>query len=380
MGFGCWLLTVGFSMKKKVFISLSLGIVISFASLYFAFKNVPFDELSAYMSAIDGFWTTISVLIVVLCFVLRAIRWQVIVGSTRKIGFLQAFHPLMIGFMINCILPGRAGEVARPVILQKNEQVPFSTGLATVAAERIFDFMLLIVFFAFVLTTIEIDPDLEMTFGKFHLNRETLISVGTGMGKLSILLIAGIVMLTIEKSRRLIKKLIQMIPAIFFWTGSEAREKIKLKICTPLSGLVDHLSDGFELLKHPEKIGACIGLSSIIWGLSAFSYYTMSLGCPGVALSFLEISGVMIIVCFFIALPSVPGFWGLWEAGGIFALTLFGISTSHAAGYTLANHAVQMFPIILIGFGSAVATGINILKVSYGKETEVECPRVKADS
>ena len=77
----------------------------------------------------------------------------------------------------------------------------------------------------------------------------------------------------------------------------------------------------------------------------------------------------MIIICFFIALPSVPGFWGLWEVGGVFALALFGISTSDAAGYTLANHAVQMFPVILIGLGSAVATGVNILKVSYGKKS-----------
>jgi len=36
----------------------------------------------------------------------------------------------MIGFMINCILPGRVGEVARPIILKKKENVPFSTGLA----------------------------------------------------------------------------------------------------------------------------------------------------------------------------------------------------------------------------------------------------------
>jgi len=357
-----------FYMKKKVVISLSLGIVLSFAALYFSFKNVPFDELKSYMGAIDRFWAAISVLIVVLCFVLRAWRWQIIVGATRKIGFRQAFHPMMIGFMINCILPGRVGEVARPVILQKNERVPFSTGLATVAAERIFDFIFLIIFFALVLTTIEIDPDLDMVFGKFHLNRGTLISVGMGMGQLSIILIAGIVILTIEKSRRLVKKLIESIPAMLFWAGPAAGKKIKLKICTPLSGFVDHLSDGFELLKHPGKIGVCLGLSSLIWGLAAFSYYTMSLGCPGITLSFLEISGVMIIICFFIALPSVPGFWGLWEAGGIFALTLFGISTSHAAGYTLANHAVQMFPVILIGLGSAVATGINIMKVSYGKE------------
>ena len=109
-----------------------------------------------------------------------------------------------------------------------------------------------------MLATIEINPDLDMTFGKFHLNRGTLISVGAGMGKLSLVLIAGILTLTIEKSRQWVKKAIGIIPAMCFWTGPTARKKIRLKLCTPLSGLVDHLSDGFELLKHPWEMVMCL--------------------------------------------------------------------------------------------------------------------------
>jgi hypothetical protein len=73
----------------------------------------------------------------------------------------------------------------------------------------------------------------------------------------------------------------------------------------------------------------------------------------------------MVIICFFIALPSVPGFWGLWEAGGVFALSLLGISAKEAAGFTLASHAVQMIPVILVGFVSAVLTGVNIWRVAF---------------
>jgi len=90
----------------------------------------------------------------------------------------------------------------------------------------------------------------------------------------------------------------------------------------------------------------------------------MALGSPGVGLSFLELTAVMVIVCFFIALPSVPGFWGLWEAGGVFAMALFGVPAKEAAGFTLVNHAVQMFPVILVGLISAILTGVNVLQVS----------------
>jgi hypothetical protein len=93
----------------------------------------------------------------------------------------------------------------------------------------------------------------------------------------------------------------------------------------------------------------------------------MAQGCPGIELSFTEITAHMIIICFFIALPSVPGFWGIWEAGGVFALVLFGVSSKDAAGYTLANHAIQMFPVIIVGLVSAMVTSVNILQVSYEK-------------
>jgi hypothetical protein len=107
----------------------------------------------------------------------------------------------------------------------------------------------------------------------------------------------------------------------------------------------------------------------VIWGLAALSYYLVSLGCPGIELSFMEITAVMIIICFFIALPSVPGYWGIWEAGGVFALLLFGVSSKDAAGFTLANHAIQIFPVIFVGLISAMVTSVNIFQVSYKERT-----------
>jgi len=80
-----------------------------------------------------------------------------------------------------------------------------------------------------------------------------------------------------------------------------------------------------------------------------------------------EITSVMLIVCFFIALPSAPGFWGLWEAGGVFAMLLFGVSEKDAAGFTLANHAIQIIPVIIMGLISAFITGVDIRRVSYNR-------------
>ena len=354
-------------MKKSIIISLIIGIIISALAFYLAFRNVPIADLLVYIVSINYFWIFPAVLVVLTSFILRVFRWQIILESAGKVSFWQAFHPLMIGFMINCILPGRVGEVARPAVLNKKENIPFSTGLATVAAERVFDVSILIIFFAALLATVHIDPNLDIVFGKYHLNRETLVTAGGGTFKLLLLLIAGIIMVSFGKTRKAINSLIMSIPHLFFFAGPEFKAKIKKKGCLTLVSFVENFASGFALVRHPSKVCICIGLSVLIWGLAGFSYYLMAQGCPGIELSFTEIFAVMIIICFFIALPSVPGFWGIWEAGGVFALALFGVSSKDAAGYTLVNHAIQMFPVIIVGLVSAMVTSINILQVSYEK-------------
>jgi len=355
-------------MKKKLTLSLLLGASISAAALYFAFKNVPFNELIGYLAAIDYIWVVPTVAVALFTFVLRAIRWRIILGgSAAGIGFWQAFHPMMIGFMINCVLPGRAGEVARPIILSKKDKIPFSTGLATVAAERVFDIGLLIAFFAVVLANVRMDSDLMISYGEYRLNRDVLEMIAGGMLKLSLLLVAGIVLLSIEKVRQWIRTAILKIPSLLVGAEPVFQTRVRERVCFPLIRALENFAAGFRLIKHPLKIVMCLMLSFLVWYLTALSYYLLAKGCPGIHLTFLELSAVMIIVCFFIALPSVPGFWGLWEAGGVFALSIFGVPAKEAAGMTLVMHAVSVFPVIIVGLISAVITGINFWRITYEK-------------
>ena len=353
-------------MKKNTTLSLLIGVMISAAALYLAFRNVPFDDLMAYLAAVDPFWALASVALVLISFILRAYRWQIILGSSHRISFPNAYHPLMIGFMLNGILPGRVGELARPAVLRKQEGVAYTTGLATVAAERTFDVILLLLMLVAVLATVEIDPDIDLAFGSYHLNRETLMAIGAGMARIGLVLVAGIVLVSLEKTRQMIIAIVWFLPNLLFFGGPNAKETVRRRFCTPMVGIVDNIATGFEMVKQPGRLSLCLALSALIWGLAAVSYYTVALAVPGLSLSFGEISAVMIIICFFIALPSVPGFWGIWEAGGVFALTLFGVSSGEAAGYALTSHVIQMFPIILAGLVSALITGVNLRQVAGG--------------
>ena len=345
-------------------ISFIAGLAVSIAALYFAFRNVPIGDLYRYLASINYLWMLPALAMVMISFYLRAVRWQIILTSSRQIPIWRAFHPMMIGFMINCVLPGRLGEIARPVILQKKEAVPFTTGLATVAAERIFDICLLLFLFIVTVSAIQIDPNVDVAFGKYHLNRATLDAVFSGMLKLGVILIAGIVLITIARVREFIYGVIMHLPNLAFFVSRNSKDWIQLKLCRPMVKIIENIALGFALVRDPKKIILSLILSFFIWGLIAFSYYLFSLGSPGINLSFFELSVTMVIICFFISLPSVPGWWGLWEAAGAFAMSLFGVAAKEAVGFTLANHALQVFPVIIIGMASAMFLSVNIRQMS----------------
>jgi len=353
-------------MNKKIGISLLLGTAVSITTLYFAFRNVPVKELFEYLTTIDYIWIIPTVGAILLAFCLRAARWRFILASNYSVGFWQAFHPLMIGFMINCVLPGRVGEFARPLVLNRKEAVPVSTGLATVAVERIFDLIILLLLFLAVSSFVRIAPGFTVAFGGYQLDYGVLVTVFNGMLKIGFLMFIGLVLVTLGKTRELANRLILSVPELLFFASRSSRDWLKEKICRPAVGIIENIASGMALIKNPKRIIICLTYSLAVWFFTALSYYLFSIGCPQVNLTLSEMTAVMVIICFVIALPSVPGYWGLWEAGGVFAMLLFGVSESEAAGYTLANHAVQIVPVVLVGLVSAWISGVNIRQV-YGQ-------------
>jgi uncharacterized protein (TIRG00374 family) len=215
-----------------------------------------------------------------------------------------------------------------------------------------------------VLKVIQIDSETSVSFGGYQLNRGTLAGIASGMAKLSLIMVAGMISISIDTTREWIKRLIIKSPAVLFFLRKPMQAWVRKNISGRIVELVDNIASGFALVKSPAKLVGSLVLSVAIWVTAVLSYMVFAMGCPGVSLSFFEMTAVLVIICLFIALPSVPGYWGLWEAGGIFALTMFGVSNKEAAGFTLANHAIQTLPIIVIGACSALITGVNIWRAS----------------
>ena len=78
----------------------------------------------------------------------------------------------MISMMLNCLLPGRIGELARPMVLKKQENIPLATSLATLGVERLLDLLALLILLLPTLMTLAPDAGTVVNFGDHQLSRD----------------------------------------------------------------------------------------------------------------------------------------------------------------------------------------------------------------
>ena len=354
--------------NRKIILSLLVGIFFSGVAIYISFRNVPLIQLLDYVKAINFWWIIPATLIGLSTYLVRAIRWMIILKPIKKISFWHAFHPVVIAFTINCLLPGRVGELARPAILYKRDKVEFTKVLATVGVERIFDIITLLFIFIFIMSNIPIDPSLSLTFNGYQINQKTLLNIKLKTILAGIILLSIIFLFMLPATRLAICRFISWLPQLLFFTTSRYRQRMSERLYARSYTILDNLALGFEVLKNPFKIITCLGLSAGVWLLTFFSFYVFIFGCKGVNITFLQASASIIIMCFFIMLPSVPGYWGIWEVGGIYGLMIFGVPKTEAAGITLTYHFLAIIPLILVGILSAWVTGVNIMQAGLHME------------
>ena len=117
--------------------------------LWFFGRNLDWQEVSRSLRQADPWYLTAAVLIICLGYLLRAIRWKVLLEPITKSSLKELFATTTVGFAA-IFLIGRAGEIVRPMWLpMRDRRVRPSAALVTLGLERIFDLAALVCFFAF---------------------------------------------------------------------------------------------------------------------------------------------------------------------------------------------------------------------------------------
>ena len=346
-------------MTHRSLIWLCVGILFSAIGLYLAFRNVPLSALVAYARQFDYRWSLPAATALALAYLVRTVRWYWLLLPAGKSRMTSAYHSIVISMMINCLLPGRAGELARPLVLKKTDSIPMSSSLAALGVERLLDLWALLTLLLPIFMAIGTDQSTVVHFNGLTLSRELLMdlsgmALATAAGLMAVVLVIGS-----DRLRGAFMAWMLRWPVCFRSAGMNTMGN-RLELTLPkLVGLIENSAAGFRAICRLKGFLMAAAVSVVFWGMNALCFFCLSLGSQGIDLSLGNMASVMVIICLFIALPSVPGFWGLWEAAGVFALSLYGISNEMAAGFALFSHAFTLIPVIVAGWLSCLVLGLN---------------------
>lgn len=120
-----------------------LLLALSGALMWYALRNLDFARMADEVRAAKPQWIVLSLLVTLPGFFSRAWRWKMQLEAARRpVGFWEAYHAMMVGYLANLVLP-RAGEVVRCTVLARATGVPVKVSLGTVITERIIDVVML---------------------------------------------------------------------------------------------------------------------------------------------------------------------------------------------------------------------------------------------
>ena len=119
----------------------AIGLVVTVLLLAWALHGVDARAVLAHMRHADPLLFAAAIALATATFPLRAVRWRVILRDARGAAVPTGplWHATAVGFMANNLLPARAGEFARAYLANRQLPVRFTTALASIAVERVFD-------------------------------------------------------------------------------------------------------------------------------------------------------------------------------------------------------------------------------------------------
>lgn len=121
-----------------------LGLALSLLFGYLAFRRFHWTTFAAALahSKPEGF------LVAVLCwtaaFALRAARWRLFLPRDLRVSFHVRWSGVVLGYFFSNFLPARLGDLIRPAYLARMGGCPFKISLYSVAVERVWDLVFIL--------------------------------------------------------------------------------------------------------------------------------------------------------------------------------------------------------------------------------------------
>jgi uncharacterized protein (TIRG00374 family) len=260
----------------------------------------------------DMRWWTAGVYFVgwSLVHIIRAARWQLLLAPIAPVSTRRVFAASFVGFLAILLLPLRAGEVVRPVMIRERGRLSAWAAAGTLGAERIVDGLVLSsMLFAALSLTPRLDP-LPERLGDLPIS--VAIIPRAGYAALLLFSVAFLVMLGFHRWRQAARRSVDVL------IGS-----ISPRLAAWVSGRVESVADGLRFLS--------LWRQSVPFVLSTLAYWLLNVACTALlawgvgfdGFSYGRACVVTGVLALGILMPNAPGFFGAYQFSLYAGLAVF---------------------------------------------------------
>ncbi len=296
------------SPRTRRLAQIAFGLAVTAVFVWLIARKVDLGQMRAAFAHLRLGVAAWGLLALAAAYAVRIRRWQRMLAALGAgVTYLATARAFLSGTAINNVVPLRAGDAARVVLIARHSDFPMSRVLSSLIVERLLDVcVLLILLFAMLLLM----PAHTLP-GWMMRSSEWLMGIA-------------------------------VTAAIAILAGPKPAMRLIERFVTPVSpkigAVVHNIASAFADLARPALMAELFAYSVVSWGLEGLLYVAFVAAAQGrepVAAGFTTFAlGTLSTL-----IPSGPGFVGTFDMFAIIALQIFAIGANTAAVIAVSIHA-----------------------------------------
>ncbi|MBI3740265.1 MAG: flippase-like domain-containing protein [Chloroflexi bacterium] len=279
---------------------------------------MPLDAVAQSLARVDYFWVALAVSAAIVQTWLRGVRWILLYyphQSSLRIAPMWAIST--IGQMLNIVVPWRVGELARIYLASEIAKQSKTQTLATLATEKIFDTLMLLL--------------LLLTIPMFMALPAYLEEPRQGIAFLSATLFVAALGLLVFR-----EQIVRALERVSFRGRNILQDHARVAL------------NGLDVFTRADIHFQLQLFSIAIWFLGVLINYLCLLAL-NLSLPFVSALVLMAVLQLGGLVPSSPGKVGVFQLLCILALALFGVDKGAGLSYGILLYLVAYAPPVILG-------------------------------
>jgi uncharacterized membrane protein YbhN (UPF0104 family) len=289
------------------FLALLAAVLLAIAA-----RGLDWGQLRHILGSAKPTWIALTCALSTVALSLRALRWRILLNAEGQVAYPTVFWATAAGYFGNNFLPARAGELIRTFLIRSASGLEIGYVLATALSERVADAIVLVLIAATVLMM-------------FPAQSGWLAAAAQPFAILGLVGALGVIALPLAGD--LPQRVVATLP-------------VPARIQPILASTVGSAIRGLAAFHGLSRFSGFLALTVIIWTIDAAGAMAagVALGLPiTLPISFLILSAVGLAS----AIPSTPGYVGVFQFVAVMVLSPFGFSPASAIAFIIVLQVVS---------------------------------------